>query len=392
MKKTIVFSMLLCALSMVCGFGVFAQNQDSNSQNFKQREHVAACGAARNGEARCGARVIVDEKGRPFAGSTTPTLGYDPAQFWTAYGLPGLNGSATTTVAIVDAYDDPNIESDLGNYSSQWGLPACTTSNGCFQKVNQTGKVSPYPGGNPSWDVEIALDVETVHAICPNCRIFLVEANSASYADLFTAVNTAASKANVVSGSWGGSESSGETSYDTAVFKKYPNTVFTFSAGDSGYGTEYPAASPYVTAVGGTTLKLNPYGETVWAGTGSGCSAYEAKPSWQKDASCKKRTMNDVSADADPNTGAAIYDSVSYQGYKGWFEVGGTSLAAPLIAAVYAQSKIPTNNSVLYASASALHDVVSGSNGRCGGTYLCTAAKGYDAPTGLGTPNGGGAF
>jgi subtilase family serine protease len=202
-----------------------------------------------------------------------------------------------------------------------------------------------------------------------------------------------------VSNSWGGSEFSGETvsSYD-GHFNHIGHPI-TFSSGDSGYGVEYPAASQYVTAVGGTTLRLgsnNAYqSETVWSGAGSGCSAYEPKPTWQSDTRCVRRTVADVAADADPNTGAAVYDSVSYQGRSGWFQVGGTSLSSPLIAAVYglAGNAASTNDgSYPYAHTSSLHDVTSGHNGTCGGSYLCAGKVGYDGPTGKGTPKGATAF
>ena len=200
----------------------------------------------------------------------------------------------------------------------------------------------------------------------------------------------------MVSNSWGSNEFMGETSFDQ--YFNHPGVVITVSAGDSGYGAEYPAASQYVTAVGGTTLSLgagNTYGsESVWSGTGSGCSAYETKPSWQKDTGCSRRTVGDVAADADPNTGAAVYDSVPDQGQSGWFQVGGTSLSAPLVAAVYALTGTAASanyGATPYSASSGLHDVTSGSNGGCG-TYLCNAGAGYDGPTGLGTPNGLTAF
>ena len=172
--------------------------------------------------------------------------------------------------------------------------------------------------------------------------------------------------------------------------------MITASTGDAGYGVEYPAASPYVVAVGGTTLALNGdntyAGETAWVDGGSGCSTYEPKPSVQTDSGCSKRAVADVSADADPNTGAAVYDSVPYSGQSGWFQVGGTSLASPLIAAVYALSGNTSNGLAPYGNPGALHDVTGGSNGTCSPSYLCTAGPGYDGPTGLGTPNGLAAF
>jgi hypothetical protein len=331
--------------------------------------------------------------------------GYGPADLQSAYNLASAAESAGggETVAVVDAYNDPDAASDLATYRSAWGLPAC--GSGCFKVVNQEGTTSPLPvnAGTNGWDVEESLDMDMVSAICPNCKLILVEANSASNDDLGTAVNAAvAAGADYVSNSYGGSESSDDPSYDTEYYD-HPGVAVTVSAGDSGYGVEYPAASPYVTAVGGTTLNEDSstargWSETVWGtsiseGTGSGCSVYEPKPSWQKDTGCSKRTNNDVAAVADPNTGVAVYDSYSE---GGWLEVGGTSASSPIIAAVYALAGTPAAGSVpasyAYANPSALYDITSGSDGSCGSSYLCTAKVGYDGPTGLGTPDGLAAF
>jgi len=263
--------------------------------------------------------------------------------------------------------------------------------------VNQSGLTS-YPQQNSGWSLEIALDVEAAHAMCQNCGILLVEANSASYTNLMSAVDRAVLLgAIVVSNSYGSSEFSGETTYDSHF--NHPGVAFTVSSGDAGYGTEYPAASRYVTAVGGTSLFLNGDGsynhETAWSGAGSGCSSYESKPTWQTDTGCAKRSVADVSAVADPNTGAAVYDTVRYGGQSGWFQVGGTSLAAPVVAAIYALSgNVPagqTESSLPYGSPINLNDVLTGNNGTCG-SYLCVARVGYDGPTGLGSPKGTGAF
>ena len=252
-----------------------------------------------------------------------------------------------------------------------------------------------------------------VSATCPDCHILLVEANSANDADLFAAVDTAARTPGVVaiSNSYGEAESSAETGSD--VHFNHPGIAVTASSGDSGYGVSYPAASRYVTAVGGTSLNKasNSRGwtETAWSGAGSGCSAYEAKPSWQHDAGCARRTVADTSAVADPNTGVAVYDTQNscgtsafcdflieiglVAGADGWVQVGGTSASSPIIASVYALHGGSHNAaSSVYANPGALFDVTSGSNGSCGGSYLCTATGGYDGPTGLGTPNGTGAF
>ncbi len=386
----------------------FQQMVKDKLAEISQVQNKRVCDVATGGNVACTARVVVDSSGRVKANALP--IGYGPAQFLGAYDLTGSSTSALPPViAIVDAYDDPNIASDLSTYSSTYGisqLPTCsgsiaTSTSACFEKMNQNGSTSPLPSPNSSWALEISLDVEIAHATCENCSILLVEANSNSFTDLLTAIDTAvANNATAVSGSWGGSEFSGEAAYDSHFNKT--GVAFTFSAGDSGYGTLYPAASQYVTAVGGTTLLLsgNSYlSESVWnnqyGGTGSGCSTQqEAKPTWQHDPSCAYRTINDVSADADPATGAAVYDSY---GYGGWVQVGGTSLSSPFVAAVYTLHGVPSGvmaNSLpyTYGNSSNLNDITTGSNGSCGGSYLCTAQVGYDGPTGLGTPKGTTAF
>jgi len=305
-----------------------------------------------------------------------------------------------STVAIVDAYDDPNAAADLSTYRQEYGLPSCTTSTGCFRKVNQTGGTTP-PSSNGGWSQEISLDLDMVSAVCPNCHILLVEASSASFANLGAAENTAAGLgATAISNSYGGSEFSGESAYDSSYYN-HPGIAITASSGDGGYGVEYPAASPNVTAVGGTTLKpasnTRGWTETVWSGAGSGCSAYELQPSWQQKlnlSGCSGRMVADVSADADPITGVAVYDSFSYKGASGWLVFGGTSVASPIVASVYALAGYPSDGAPAhaYANPSALYDVISGSNGTCSPGYLCTGEVGYDGPTGLGTPDGLGAF
>jgi hypothetical protein len=327
--------------------------------------------------------------------------GYGPSDLDSAYNVPTTLGSGKT-VAVVDAYDDPNAASDLSTYRSNFGLPACTTANGCFTKLNQNGAATPLPTANTGWSSEIMLDLEMVSAICPNCHILLVEANSPTTTNLGTAVNTAVAQGAVaVSNSYGGSEFPGETSTDTSYFK-HAGVAIVASTGDEGYGVEYPASSPYVTAVGGTSLARSTnargWAESVWStssteGTGSGCSAYEAKPSFQTDTGCAQRTLADVSADADPNTGVAVYDTY---GSGGWTVFGGTSVASPIIGAMYALASPPAANaypnSYPYADPSALYDVTTGQTASCSPAYLCTAEVGYDGPTGLGTPNGVAAF
>ncbi len=392
--KRLASALGVTALSILAFAGTPAATHAANGVSA---QHVPVCGAVPVGYARCHSILVLRSDGKPGGGGATVS-GYGPADLQSAYKLLSATAGGSQTVAIVDAYDDPNAEADLGTYRSQFKLAPCTTANGCFRKVNQAGTTS-YPTANSGWGQEISLDLDMVSAICPNCRILLVEASSASNADLATSVDTAVSLgANAISNSYGGSESSGEVSYDAHY--NHPGVAITASSGDSGYGPQYPAASPYVTAVGGTTLTRDSssrgFTETVWSGAGSGCSAYESKPSWQHDPSCAKRAIADVAAVADPATGVAVYDSYASKGQSGWLVFGGTSVASPIIASVYALAGNAA--SVTYGSASYtsptgnLFDVTLGSNGSCGGTYLCTGEVGYDGPTGNGTPNGSTGF
>ena len=333
--------------------------------------------------------------------SASPYAAYGPPNFQAAYNLPSSSAGSGQTVAIVDAYNDPNAASNLAYYRSYYGLPAAN-----LQVVNEYGQTSPLPAdaGSTGWASEESLDLDMVSAICPNCKILLVETDDNSLDNLGTGVDTAASMgAGYVSNSYGAAEFDGETFYDT--YYDHPGVAVTVSAGDSGYGVEYPAASQYVTAVGGTSLspESNARGwtETVWGspgggeGTGSGCSAYESKPAWQSDP-CANRTVVDVAADADPDTGAYVYDTYD-QG--GWAIFGGTSESSPIIASVYALAAgvapgdLPSSYPYADANrATDLNDVTSGSNGSCSPAYLCNGEPGYNGPTGLGTPNGVGAF
>lgn len=350
------------------------------------------------GTAHCFAKVVTDARGNIKESVVGPRLtrnavpsGYGPSDLRSAYKVTG-SGSSTYTIAIVDAYGYPNAEADLATYRSQYGLPACTTANGCFKKVNQNGTTA-YPRTDTGWDQEQALDLDMASAMCPNCHIILVQATSATFGNLATAENYAAAHANAVSNSYGGGES-GSNSYESAY--THSGIAITVSSGDSGYGVEFPASSPHVTAVGGTSLtrasNTRGWNEVVWSGAGSGCSAVYAKPTWQNDGNCARRTVADVSAIADPNTGVAVYGPVTSR-RSGWMVFGGTSVAAPLVAGVYgANGGTAAYGSNPYGNLSALFDVTSGSNGSCGGSYLCTGATGYDGPSGLGTPNGTTAF
>jgi len=363
--------------------------------------------AAPSGQAVCLALVRTHEVARAGLVRDSIPAGYGPADLRSAYNLTQASAEAGRgqTIAVVDAFDDPKAASDLALYRSQYHLPPCTVASGCFRKVNQAGQASPLPraAGTTGWDEEESLDLDMVSAICPNCRIVLVEAKSAGIRDLGTGVNAAVLLgAKFVSNSYGGAETASDTADDAAYFN-HPGVAVTAAAGDSGYGVGYPAASRYVTSVGGTSLAhrsgtARGWSESVWndssGASGSGCSADEAKPSWQTDTGCSRRTDNDVAADADPGTGVAVYDT--YRGNTGWQVFGGTSAAAPIIAGTYALAGPPGSGAYPaeypYQHTSRLNDVTSGRDGSCGGSYLCTASAGYDGPTGWGTPNGTGAF
>src|SRR5437763_2808810 len=372
------------------------------------RPHTILPGACalnvRAGFSHCELKLIGNLSRKPVA-AAAPAGGYGPSDLQSAYALPSGTAGAGQTVAIVDAYDDTKAESDLATYRSTYGLPACTTANGCFKKVNQSGVQGSYPSNNQGWGLEISLHLDMVSAACPQCHILLVEANSNANSNLYAAEDTAARLGvTEISNSYGGSESSSDPS--TNAHFNHPGIPITVSSGDSGYGVEYPAASPYVTAVGGTTLtrasNTRGWSESAWSGAGSGCSAYEAKQSWQTDTGCARRTVAAVSADADPNSGVNVYDSNSSginkllgNCFSGWGVAGGTSASAPLIASVYAlagNASSVTYGSFPYSHTSALNDVTSGNNGTCSPAYLCTAGAGFDGPTGLGTPNGTGGF
>ena len=344
---------------------------------------------------------------KPWA-STRPTCtvnphpGMEPCQIQDAYRLPSSYAGSGATVAVVDAYNDPNAEADLGVYRSTYGLPACTTANGCFKKLNQSGVQGSYPQSAPpplpnqgSWDLEVSTDLDAVSATCPLCHIVLVEANDPSGANLGAAENTAASQPGIVSisNSYGG----GETTAYNADYA-HAGVVVTASTGDNGYagGPQSPATDPGVVAVGGTQLvqdtSARGWAETVWSGAGSGCSAIEPEPSWQSASPvpwCSKRSVADVSALAG-SPGLTIYDT--FNGWGGWRDIGGTSVASPIVAAVYALAAPTQPVSYLYSHTASLNDITAGSNGSCSGTGACTAETGYDGPTGLGTPCGTLAF
>jgi subtilase family serine protease len=345
------------------------------------------------GYARCLALIRTDVA--PMRGVQPTVAGYGPADLQAAYNLPSANGKGQT-VGIVDAYDDPNAESDLGVYRSNFGLPACTTKNKCFSKVGQSGSPTKLPKPDPGWAGEISLDLDMTSAICPKCKIVLVEANNNHLISLGKAVDRAVLLgANVVSNSYGGGGGGGSNShYD------HPGSVITASSGDGGYGLSSPCDYATVVCIGGTSLRkgggTRGWTESAWSGAGSACSHLVAKPSWQTDQGCTHRSESDVSAIADPNTGVAFYDTYPS---GGWGVVGGTSVSSPIIASVFALAGNASSQNYaagIWAAggSSSLNDVTTGSNGTCPKKYLyiCNAGPGYDGPTGWGTPNGVGAF
>ncbi|GAA1896504.1 S53 family peptidase [Lapillicoccus jejuensis] len=404
MRRTLTtFAAALAAAAGLVAGGV--QTTASAAGATAARHAQSVCGTAAKGQARCFAQKLVTSTGTqvsPFSAAVSPDgkprpaaiSGKTPSDIQSAYKLAGL--STTRTVAIVDAYGYPNAERDLGVYRSQFGLPACTKANGCLTIVNQTGGTTA-PKTDVGWDGEQALDLDAVSAACPSCKILLVQANSASFADLGTAVNQAAKHSGVaaISNSYGGGDSA-DSSYGS--YYNHPGIAVTASTGDNGYqGASYPASSHYVTAVGGTSLyaasNTRGWTESAWSGAGSGCTTLNTAPAGQSSAvtGCSGRAMADVSAVADPNTGLAVYAPTTASS-SSWAQYGGTSLSSPLVASVYALSGNTAGyaNTLPYANPGGLFDVTSGSNGTC--ASFCTAKPGWDGPTGLGTPNGTSAF
>lgn len=360
--------------------------------------HIAACLSPMGHHlARCHAHMVTDRMGRIFerramAGATPTGLG--PSDLRSAYAITAT-GDPGKVIAIVDAYGYPNAESDLAVYRTTYGLPPCTSASGCFTKYNQSGVKGPYPKQYMGWARETALDLDMASAMCPGCRLILVEANTNADANLGASVAMAATLgAHVISNSYGDTEA-GSTAF--AAYYDQPGVAVVASSGDAGYGVEFPAASPNVIAVGGTTLKRSAtaargWTETAWKGAGSGCSAVYPKPAWQTDTGCANRMVTDVSAVSSPSSGVAVYGPATGGG-SAWAVMAGTSVAAPLIGGIYAvNGGAVDRGSDPYAHPGALYDVISGNNGACPVTYYCTAGVGYDGPTGLGTPKGVTAF
>ncbi len=381
--------------------------------------YQAVCPPATPGHVTCFSFRRTDVAALAADAAPAAIAGFKPADLQAAYNLASAAASAGNGQILADVlwFDDPTAESDLNVYRAAFGLPACTTANGCFKKVDQNGGTN-YPHADAGSAGEISLDLDMFSAICPKCKIVLVEARDNSNTNIGIAENQAAAQgATAIDNSYGGSESSSDNLYDT-LYYNHPGIAVTASSGDGGYGASYPASSPYVTSVGGTSLSKTSqvsrgWYETTWScygnfgvygcnrnahgGTGSGCSAFAAKPAWQTDTACAKRTVADVSAVADPATGVAVYQTY---GGSGWAVYGGTSASAPIVAGIYAlagNAASLTYGSYPYSHTSALNDVTKGLNynpgtGCAAGSYLCFAKVGYDGPTGLGTPNGTGAF
>ena len=346
------------------------------------------------GRKHCMAKVVTGEDGsivRPLAGAAPQ--GLSPSDLHAAYSLP-MTGGGGRTVALIDAFDAPNAESDLATYRSQFGLPPCTSASGCFTKVDQNGGTDypPTDGqGTSGWEGEIMLDIEMVSAVCPDCKILLVEAPSDSSSFAASLATAGRLGASAISNSYGSNEDSSVSQQETAYDQP---ALVTASAGDSGYAAEYPATSAYVLAIGGTSLATSGstrgWAETTWAyknggGTGSGCSGFISKPSYQKDTACANRMESDVSAVADPATGVATYD-------QGWEVVGGTSAASPIVAATFTLLGLEKAGlSFPYKNPQAFNDITSGTNdpGKAGNGGAATPTSASPAPATTGPPAGG---
>jgi len=444
-RKRTIMALVVATLGTVSGFATpaFASSTSggrapaaASSVHAAQphRRYSRHVCDARAGRAQCQSMIATDANGRPLvfshptndptaASGTWSSYGLSPQSFHKAYNLP-WRSPVNQTIAVIDAYDHPNEKADLDSFDSAWGLgafPTCTAyvTTSCFQRVDQNGNNSGFVNNDvteaAAWNMETNLDVQTAHGICLNCKIMLVEAYTDQPGDLAAAVNTAARLgATEFSNSYGWAESSLKV-WNPAAYN-HARIAITASSGDWHYGAYYPADLNTVVAVGGTHLNLNSDGsynsESVWnnstGATGSGCSTFtsnytsaaywqKAVANWSATGCGNQRGIADVAADADPNTGAWVYNSVpNAYGQTGWFAQGGTSLSAPIIAGVYALAgnaaawTWPSQS--LYQHSGSLIDVKSGSDGTCGYWIMCNATTGYDGPTGLGTPWGVGAF
>ena len=352
----------------------------------------AVCGG---GIKRCFAHVLATPQGLVQAAAAPAGFGATDLQM--AYKIP-TTITGTPTVAIVDAFGYSTLESDLATYRTQYGLPPCTTANGCLKIVNQSGAATPLPAQPPTsddWTIETALDVDMASAGCPKCKILVVQAQDDTGNGLDVAQNAAATLgAAVISNSWGGPEQAGQSLDGEETYFNHPNIAVFVSAGDAGYddagqGPDYPATSSYVIAVGGTHLvkdaSTRGWTETAWTSGGSACSLSITKPAYQTNSGCQFKATTDIAAVGDPQTGVAVYNTRN----GGWTVVGGTSASSPLVAAIFAATGNGTQTSGQFVkdNAAKLYDVTSGTNGTCTNAILCHAGVGWDGPTGYGTPN-----
>ena len=392
MNRKFIFSGLAAGALVLGGLATVLPSASASTPQGTSGMHAKRVCAAhpKPGFASCHALAMADSSGRIIQ-SSKPLAAFTPADFQKAYNLKGLK-SGGRTVAIVDAFAYPTLEADLAAYRDFYNLPKCTIKNGCLTVIGQDGGKPP-TDVDPNWDLEQALDLDMVSAVCPDCKILMVESDNNSFRNRGAAVNQAAKTKGVVaiSNSYGadGADIKNRADYD------HPGIAVTASTGDHGYqDASAPANMTSVIAVGGTSIlpdgSARGFSETVWSGAGSGCSDRNRAPSYQdtRATKCKGDAMADVSAAANPSQGGA---SIYYNGH--FTQVGGTSESSPLIAAVFALSGKTRDypGKYLWDNPNKLYDITSGSNGACGAP-LCTAGKGWDGPTGLGTPNGIGAF
>ena len=351
------------------------------------------------GRQRCLARM---QLAAPNAVPLDAPPGYGPSDLQSAYHLD-VSTAVTATMAVVEAYDYANLESDLAAYRAQYGIPPCTSASGCLQILNQNGQASPLPGGAPAgddWTVETALDVDMASAMCPSCKIIVMQADDDVGSGLFVANATAASLgATVISNSWGGDE--GQYGSDLAALEAdldHPGVAVFASTGDNGYddgggGALYPSTSAYTIAVGGTTLEpdattVRGWSEVAWGGGGASCSGLVPAPAWQH-TPCPKRAAADIAAIGDPETGVAVYHASAgtfINRPSPWIVLGGTSVSSPLVAAMFAQTGNGAKTAE-YTYGVPFYEVTAGNDGSCGNA-LCVAGPGWNGPTGNGTPNG----
>lgn len=402
-KKTVAILISVIALITV----PLAQADASQPAGSAAAHYKQLCASPTHKKATCDLRTLTDATGRLLTTAAFHGLGLTPLQLRNAYSLP-YNAGKGQTVNIILAEDDPNAESDLAAYRAQFGLPACTTANGCLKKVNKYYESSPLPpAGTFTEGVETALDMEAVSATCPYCNITLVEADpdqtdlGAFFDANYDAITTGGAK--YISNSWGFCEDPGEYNADPAFLD--PGGAVTAATGDFGYaspcgspGPLYPAASPNTVAVGETLLTPNSskrgWAESASSSTGSGCSLYEPAPAWQRAQSLASgcngnRVTNDLAVAGDPAGGAlAVYDTYLASD-PGWHVVGGTSQSAPIAAAMFAMAGPPASQgaaSRLYGRPWAVNDITAGSNGTCTPALQCTAGPGWDGPSGVGSP------